>query len=101
MQVQPKNVEIRADGFYPSELKIKAGETVVFVNKDSKEHWPASDVHPTHTKYPESGGCIGSAFDSCKGLKQEESYSFTFKEKGTWYYHDHLNPGLKGKIVVE
>ena len=74
---------------------------VTFINKDSVPHWPASGEHPTHQDYPEEGGCIGSKFDACSGLKTGETYSFTFNEKGTWNYHDHLNSGLGGVIIVE
>jgi len=94
-------VEITSSGFSPNTLTITAGDTVAFVNKDTNSHWPASAVHPTHTLYPESGGCLGSTFDACKGLAQEEAFSFKFDQKGTWKYHDHLNPGLTGTIVVQ
>lgn len=94
-------VEVTAAGFSPNTLTIKAGDTVAFVNKDSAQHWPASAVHPTHAVYPESGGCIGSKFDACKGLEAGEKFKFTFNEKGTWKYHDHLNPALFGTIAVE
>ena len=97
-----KIIEIASTGFSPTTLTIKTGEKVTFVNKDSsRQHWPASAVHPTHVVYPESGGCIGSKFDACKGLALNEEWSFSFNEKGTWQYHDHLNPSLFGTIVVE
>ncbi len=95
------SVEITSSGFSPNTLTIKTGETVTFVNKDSRPHWPASAVHPTHTVYPETGGCIGSKFDACKGLAQGETFSFKFNQKGTWNYHDHLNPSLTGTIIVQ
>lgn len=94
-------IEITSIGFNPKSLSIDAGDRVTFVNKDSKPHWPASDVHPTHTVYPESGGCIGSKFDACKGLGEGESYSFRFNEKGSWDYHDHLRPSSGGTISVK
>lgn len=94
-------VEINSMGFSPSEIFIKEGEVVTFVNKDSDVHWPASASHPTHTVYPETGGCIGSKFDACKALAQNEEFKFTFTQKGAWNYHDHLNPGFTGKITVE
>ncbi|MEM4282123.1 MAG: cupredoxin domain-containing protein [Candidatus Woesearchaeota archaeon] len=94
-------IEITESGFSPRTLSIRAGETVVFVNKDINPHWPASAVHPTHTVYPESGGCIGSKFDACRGLAQGETFSFKFDKIGRWKYHDHLNPSLTGEIVVE
>ena len=98
----PENtVEMSSTGFSPNSLTVKAGDTVTFVNKDTNQHWPASAVHPTHTVYPESGGCIGSKFDACKGLAEGESWSFVFNEEGTWKYHDHLSSSLTGTIAVE
>ena len=94
-------VKITSSGFEPKTLTVKAGTTVTFVNEDSNKHWPASAMHPTHAVYPESGGCIGSKFDACKGLAQGESFSFTFNEKGSWKYHDHLNVPSTGTIAVE
>ncbi len=94
-------VEITANGFNPDSITISLGDTVSFVNQDVDGHWPASDVHPTHGNYPEAGGCIGSAFDACGGLAGGESYLFTFDEVGIWTYHDHVNPGLTGKVIVE
>lgn len=94
-------IGITSSGFSPNALTISAGETVAFINKDSEPHWPASAMHPTHKVYPESGGCIGSKFDACRGLEQSNTFSFTFNQKGTWKYHDHLNPSLTGAIVVE
>ncbi|MBI3051716.1 hypothetical protein HYY74_04640 [Candidatus Woesearchaeota archaeon] len=101
---QPKSagnsVDMTASGFSPGTLTISAGEAVTFVNRDSKAHWPASAVHPAHAAYPEPGGCIGSRFDACRGLAQDETFQFTFTHKGSWKYHDHLNPGVTGTIVV-
>lgn len=101
-------VEITSTGFSPLTAKIKAGEKISFVNKDSsKTHWPASAVHPTHTIYPGSGitkcgtADASAIFDACKGLALNEEWTFTFTQKGSWNYHDHLNPSLTGTVVVE
>src|SRR3990167_5306873 len=94
-------IEITSEGFSPSPLTVTQGSTVTWINKDANEHWPASAMHPTHAIYPESGGCIGSKFDACKGLKEGESWSFTFNEKGTWNYHDHFDVSKFGKIIVK
>ncbi len=94
-------IDMTTDGFSPKTVTIKAGQIVMFKNSGTINQWPASAVHPTHGVYPESGGCIGSAFDACKGLTPGESWSFTFNQKGSWNYHDHLNPSLVGTIKVE
>ena len=93
-------VEMSSRGFSPQTLTIKKGDTVTFVNTEGT-HWPASAMHPTHTVYPESGGCIGSKFDACKDLAEGEEWSFVFEQTGTWKYHDHLSASLTGSIIVE
>ena len=99
---EPNTVEITSSGFNPSDLTINAGEAVTFINKDTEQHWPATAMHPTHLLYPETGGCIGSKFDACRGLAQGETFSFTFNEIGTWKYHDHLKPGVYfGSVTVK
>jgi plastocyanin len=88
-------------GYAPSTLTIKKGETVTFKNQSSRSMWTASAVHPTHRVYPTSGGCLGSTFDACAGIQPGGSWSFKFDIAGTWKYHNHLNPGDTGTIVVE
>lgn len=100
-------IEMTSTGFSPKELTIKQGETVTWVNKDTIQHWPASAKHPTHEVYPGSSitKCKtdekASIFDACSGIKTGESWSFTFNEKGTWAYHDHIDLKVFGKIIVE
>ena len=89
-------IEITSAGFSPGHLDIGLGDTLVFVNKDTAPHWPASDVHPTHCEYK---GC--GVFDARRGLTQGESYSMVFDLAGNWCYHDHLNPGLTGCVTVQ
>ncbi len=99
-------IDITSMGFSPATLEINNGDIVTFINRDSESHWPASDVHPSHTAYPGSSiSKCGSAeanriFDACKDLNEGERYSFTFNEIGPWRYHDHRNPGMRGTIVV-
>lgn len=89
------------NGYAPSAITIKAGESVTFKNDSSKAMWPASAMHPTHTAYPTTGGCIGSTFDACAGIQPGKIWSFTFNIPGTWKYHDHLTPTFFGAITVE
>ena len=85
-------VEITSSGFSPRILEISSGDTVTWTNRDSRSHWPASAVHPTHTIYSE--------FDARRGLSPGGEYSFTFERIGEWNYHDHLSPSLTGTIIV-
>lgn len=99
-------IRITDRGFDPKEANIVAGQAVVFVNEDSKAHWPAGNNHPTHTIYPGSDikKCGTSAsldiFDACRGLQEGETYEFVFAEEGEWLFHDHLVPSWGGVIRV-
>ena len=86
------NIEIKEGNFAPSRLKIRKGDTVVWTNRSASPSWPASGPHPTHTGYP--------GFDALKGLNTGETYMFTFDRTGNWKYHDHLNPGVTGTILI-
>ena len=100
-------VEITADGFAPESLTVHAGDTVTWLNKHTVHSWPASASHPLHRDYPGSdlAKCSStersSIFDACQRLEQGKSFAFTFNEKGSWKYHDHLNPSHTGTIIVE
>ncbi len=93
-------------GYAPDTVTVKKGDTVTFENKGTIATWPASATHPTHTVYPGSGiekcgtGEQAGIFDACRGLNALESWSFQFNEVGTWKYHDHLNAGKFGTIIV-
>jgi len=95
MNVQPKThiIYMGGGGFNPANLAIKIGDTVRFVNNDTKDHWPASDVHPVHEIYPE--------FDPRAVIAPGEEWSFTFERVGEWGVHDHRSPYITGKIIVE
>ena len=87
------SIHVMDSGFESSELTINKGETVIFENIGTVDHWPASDIHPTHGIYPE--------FDLGRGLAPGESWEFTFDKVGRWNMHDHNFPSFVGKIIVE
>src|SRR5690348_17056124 len=88
------NVTIHMDekGFSSTDITIKQGEKVEFENTGKKDHWPASNIHPTHTVYSE--------FDPKRGIKPGETWSFVFEKEGAWRFHDHLFPQFTGTITV-
>lgn len=98
-------IRMSSTGFEPKILIIQKGTKVVFKNIDKSPHWPASDVHPLHHKYPGTGieKCgitrAKNAFDAC-GVAPREDFSFVFNVVGNWTYHDHLKPFLGGEIRV-
>ena len=93
-------IEMTDQGFSPPTADVAKGGIVAFKNTGQEQHRPASAVHPVHSSYPQGGGCIGSAFDACRGLEPGEEWSFIFEHEGTWGYHDHLNPAHRGIIIV-
>lgn len=80
-------------GFSPATLRVKAGTTVIFKNQASDGMWVASNPHPVHTGLP--------GFDALQNISPGQSYQFKFATKGTWGYHNHLQPGEGGTIIVE
>jgi hypothetical protein len=85
-------IKMTQDGFTPQTVTIDTNSTVIFLNDDKVDRWPASDIHPTHTEYSE--------FDPKEPIKVAKSW--TFKPKaGNWKFHDHLNPHFRGTLIVE
>lgn len=78
------------NGFSPASVTVKLGAKVKFVNQGTASMWVASAMHPTHQIYPE--------FDQ-KTTGNE--YTFEFTKAGSWNYHNHVNPGHYGKVIVE
>lgn len=93
LSVATVTVHVDETGFTPQAITITAGTTVSFINDGQGQHWPASDVHPTHTILPE--------FDSKRSLETGETYSYTFTKAGTWRCHDHLAASNTCTITVE
>lgn len=89
---QPVTVLMQEDSFSPENLTIKKGTTVTFKNVDKVARWPASNIHPTHTIYPE--------FDPLQPIDPGQSWSFRFDKVGVWKDHDHLIPSIRGTITV-
>ena len=79
-------------GFSPNSVMVKKGTTVTFVNESSGQMWVASDPHPTHTLLP--------GFDELTSVGRAGTYEYTFAKVGTWTYHNHMNPSVKGTVVA-
>jgi plastocyanin len=72
--------------FEPEVLTVKAGTTVTWTNVDDIPHTVAS-------KTPK-------VFKS-KALDTDDSYSFTFREPGTFEYFCSLHPHMTATVRVE
>lgn len=89
---QTQVIEMTPSGFVPNSITVDEDATIIFLNKDSKPRWPASNVHPTHDLYPE--------FDPQKPVAPSASWTFKPKKPGEWKYHDHLLPHIRGMLTV-
>jgi plastocyanin len=90
-------ISITASGVSPSSVSITVGQSVTFVNNDTRPHEMASDPHPTHGTCPSIETGIGTLAAGQSKLTQG------FANAGTCGYHDHLNSGtasLMGTITV-
>lgn len=88
-----KNMVTYKNGvFTPSNFSVKSGATVSFVNESDEGMWLASNPHPTHTSLPQ--------FNTTRAYNKGEIYKFTFTKKGSFGYHNHLNPMARGTFTV-
>lgn len=87
-----KVVVYENSAFTPAVLTISVGDKVIFKNNHIAPIRLASNPHPIHTSFPE--------FDS-DTLAPGESYEFTFGKPMTLSYHNHFNPVIGGKIIVQ
>lgn len=88
-QVQESGAAITIQNFTftPNEIKVKAGQTVSFTNKDLAGHSLTSDD--------------GKSFDTgVVGQNQDVVFSAP-AVSGTYPFHCTPHPGIKGTLIVE
>lgn len=85
-------VSVTSSGFEPSEIKVKAGTKITWINKSGGTANVDSDIHPTHLLFP---------FLNLGNFDNDESVSVVVEKAGTYTYHNHLNPNQKGTIIAE
>jgi plastocyanin len=91
-------VTITAAGVSPATVTVAVGQTVTFVNSDTRPHEMASDPHPQHGTCPSIEGGLGTV------AVGQTKVTRAFGGAGTCRYHDHLNDtsnALKGTIIVQ
>ena len=90
-------ITITGSGVSPSQVSITIGQSVTFVNNDTRPHEMASNPHPTHGTCPAIENAIGTL------AVGQTKLTHGFATAGTCGYHDHLNSGtasLQGTIVI-
>ncbi|WP_230414540.1 cupredoxin domain-containing protein [Collimonas silvisoli] len=78
-------VVIEAMKFSPEVIEAKAGDTIVWTNKDAFPHTVTAENH---------------SFDS-KGIASDGSWKFKATAKGVFPYVCSFHPTMKGKLVVK
>lgn len=91
-EAEQNAITLTTSGFNPATLTIKAGTTITFMNKSGVEATVNSSPHPQHTDYLPLN--LGS-------FQEGGQLTITFDNPGTYRYHNHLNPGQFGRIVVQ
>ncbi len=89
-----ETVMVTVHGFVPEKLTVKKGTYINFVNlSDTESVDVESDDHPTHKKFPQLNiGPIKNGFTSAL---------VKYDTPGTYTYHNHLNPNMKGTIIIK
>ncbi|MBI3943273.1 MAG: cupredoxin family copper-binding protein [Chloroflexi bacterium] len=83
--IEPPFKPVTTWHYDPPEITVKVGTKITWVNTGAVVHTvTATD---------------GKSFDS-GDIKSKETFSFTFTAAGTFPYHCHYHPWMKGTIVV-
>jgi plastocyanin len=81
----------------PSQVTIAVGQSVTFVNNDSRVHDMASNPHPAHTDCPS----MNAAGNLSPG---QTKLTNAFTAARTCGFHDHGNPNdaaLQGNVTIQ
>jgi plastocyanin len=91
-------VTMTSAGVSPATVTISVGQSVTFVNSDTRSHEIASDPHPIHGSCPSIERGLGTIGPGQTKLTQG------FAGVGTCTYHDHLddtNQNFHGSIRIQ
>ena len=89
-------ITLSDDGFTPGQITVKSGGKVAYTNNSGAKIQIGSDPHPTHTANTEL-----TDGDFVLEIEPGASATVTLTKTGNWGYHDHLNPGVRGKVTVQ
>jgi plastocyanin len=80
-----RTVTIKNLKYDPKEIRIKAGQKLVWINKDDNDHTVTAD---------------DNSFKS-DNLGNGDKFEFTFKKPGKYTYHCKYHPRMKAVVIVE
>jgi plastocyanin len=85
-------IRITSEGFIPSNLSLEPNTRVIWRNASDDLHQVVSNPHASHDSLP----ALKSEL-----LNNDQTYEYTFEEKGLFNYHDEMKPTANGVIKVE
>lgn len=91
-------ITITAAGVGPANVTVAVGQTVTFINNDTRPHEMASNPHPQHGTCPSIEAGLGSL------AAGQTKVTRAFANAGSCGFHDHINDAsnsLKGTITVQ
>jgi plastocyanin len=91
-------ITLTSAGANPRTVTIAVGQTVTFINNDTRSREMASDPHPQHGSCPSMENGLGTI--PAGGTR----ITHNFGNAGTCGFHDHLdasNSAFTGSIVVQ
>jgi nitrite reductase (NO-forming) len=93
-------VHLSAFAFAPKVLKVKAGQTVTWVNMEATDHSviDANAKTPAERLFDSTGEKDGRPVTY---MKKGDTFSFTFDTPGTYQYRCRQHPFMTGTIIVE
>jgi len=96
--VSGATITITAAGVNAANVTVAVGQTVTFINSDTRPHEMASNPHPQHGTCPSIEAGLGTL------AAGQTKVTHAFANAGSCGYHDHLNDtsnALKGTITVQ
>jgi len=89
----PKEVKIILDknGFTPSQITIKTGSAVRWVNKSSAQQTVNTDNYPTNQLHRELNFGV---------FNNNSTVMYIFTTPGTYGYHNQFHHEQEGKVIV-
>ena len=91
-QNSPDTIIFDGSSFSPTSITVKSGTTVTIKNTSQQDMQMDSNPHPVHTDDTDLN--VGD-------VPPGQTKTFTVTKKGSFGYHDHLNPSIEGKITIE
>lgn len=94
--VKTSTIIFSEEGVQPKCSIIVSGSTVTWINEGEDILQVASNPHPQHTANAEISGGQYSIV-----IKPKQNATVTLTKKGTFFFHDHAQPLLYGKIIIK